>query len=454
VIANDTLLAELEDANPVPRAARPGPGDGIEADRVLQRVLSAPPHHRRTWTVLAPVASALVVVAVVAAAFSIGGRSGSRTGAKHGVQIVLQAEPTPQTPIVRPDALSRTVAIIRERLGAVTPGLTVKALGPDRVVISGRRVSAAEQARITALSSQTGQLSFYDWEADALTPGGKTVASQLAAHDPSALTTSQGAASAAPGEAAAGGMTLYDAVSLAARQPRSHSPFNSRKGPEYFLFGAPGSAACAAVASARATIPTAGQHCLLAGPVSASSATSRRQAVADLAAQLPPSISPSDGQLLVIQRGTVVVQSMGTTAFAGPAARFFVLRDRVSLTVTGITKPRVSVDSGGNHAVEFSFTPTGARRFQTMTARIVHRGQRVSTVGMMFNQHFAIALDNRLLTVPSIDFRTYPDGISGSHGADIVGGFTTRSARNLAVELRYGVLPLNLVLPLEISVVH
>jgi preprotein translocase subunit SecD len=67
----------------------------------------------------------------------------------------------------------------------------------------------------------------------------------------------------------------------------------------------------------------------------------------------------------------------------------------------------------------------------------------VTLGGVQLNQHFAVALDNQLLTVPQIDFRTYPDGIIGG-GADVSGGFTHRSGRDLATELRDGVLPLAL----------
>lgn len=445
MIANDPLLAELEDANPVPRISKHGPQDRIEAGRVLQRVLAAPPRRRRSWRVLAPVASALVVVAVVVAAFSVGGPSTSGT-AIHSLQIVLQAEPTPQTPVLTPAAMSRAVAIVRKRLDALTPGFTVQVAGADRVVITGRNVGAPEKARITALASETAQLSFYDWEADVLTPSGKTVASQLAAHNPTALTISQGSAYGAPGSAVAGGMSLYDAVSLAAKQPRSTSPRNTRLGPEYFLFGAPGSAACADVARAQGTIPTAGQPCLLAGPDNETYATSRRQAISDLAAQLPPGVSPSEGQVLVVPQGTVVLQAQNprASAFASPAARFFVLRDMAALTGVDITKPQVSTDTAGNPDVEFVFTAAGAKRFQAVTAQVAHRGQIVSAVGMTLDQHFAIALDSQLLTVPSIDFRTYPDGITSGNGADIAGGLTTQAAKNLVVELRYGVLALNL----------
>jgi preprotein translocase subunit SecD len=61
-------------------------------------------------------------------------------------------------------------------------------------------------------------------------------------------------------------------------------------------------------------------------------------------------------------------------------------------------------------------------------------------------QHLAVALDELLITVPAIDYRTYPDGISGSGGAQITGGFTRRSAQDLAVQLRGGGLPLALEL--------
>ncbi len=75
---------------------------------------------------------------------------------------------------------------------------------------------------------------------------------------------------------------------------------------------------------------------------------------------------------------------------------------------------------------------------------MARRGQQLSTLGQTLDQHFAIAIDNRLLTVASIDFKTYPDGITGDEPADITGGFTKQSARELVTQLRFGPLPLNL----------
>jgi hypothetical protein len=52
-------------------------------------------------------------------------------------------------------------------------------------------------------------------------------------------------------------------------------------------------------------------------------------------------------------------------------------------------------------------------------------------------------LDTRLIAVPSIDFKTYPDGITGGGGADIAGVFTSHSAQDLAAILRSGPLAAN-----------
>lgn len=47
----------------------------------------------------------------------------------------------------------------------------------------GRNVPTAARAWIVPVLTQTTQLAVYDWEAEAITPNGKTVASQLASGD-------------------------------------------------------------------------------------------------------------------------------------------------------------------------------------------------------------------------------------------------------------------------------
>ncbi len=230
-----------------------------------------------------------------------------------------------------------------------------------------------DTSRALAEVGTTAELYFYDWEANALTPNGKTVASQLQAQDPTAVQISQGTQFAAPGEPNAGSMPLYEAVTLASKQPEAISPHNSRLGPEYYLFGAPGSAACDAKSKQTGQINNAGQHCLLAGPADELYSTSHQQVTSDLQAELPPGVSVSDGQLLTVPQGTVVLQAANPSAsdqikFNSPEAQFFVLKDNVALRGSDITNPQESTDQSGNPDVTFGFNSTGANAFQNVTA--------------------------------------------------------------------------------------
>jgi SecD/SecF fusion protein len=369
---------------------------------------------------------------------------------KGGIQLVYQGEPTPQTPVVTQDALSRAVDIMRNRvdqLGVSEP--EIQTSGGNQISVGLPDVQ--DTARAVREVGTTARLEFYDWEANAITPNGKTVASQLQTQDPTALEISQGSGSLAPGDPGAGSMLLYDAVKLASKQPESSSPNNARAGPEYYMFGAPGSAACATAAKDQGKKPTPGVHCLLSGPVSGN------QAQLELIDGLPTGVTASEAQQLVVPQGTVVLQAANQSAtnqvaFDDPSAQFYVLKDNVSLFGNDITNPQQSTDQSGSPDVQFGFNSKGQKAFTNVTSEIAHRGDLVSGLGQTLDQHFAVALDNQLITVPSIDYKTYPDGITGGGGADITGGFTIQSAQDLATQLRLGALPIKLKLISESQV--
>jgi SecD/SecF fusion protein len=360
---------------------------------------------------------------------------------KGGVELVYQGSPTAQTKKVTQDSLQRAVDIMRERvdqLGVSEP--EIQTSGGNQVSVGLPNVK--DVARAEKIVGKTARLEFYDWEANTLTPNSKTVASQLQAQDATALQISQGS-----GDPGGGSMTLYDAVKLASKQATNTSTNRARLGPEYYMFGAPGSAACAAAAKAQGKTPSPGVHCLLAGP------DDNR---ADLLAALPQGVSASQAEELVVPTGTIVLQAADPSAkkqtnFNDPSAQFYVLKDNVSLFGNEITNPQQSTDTGGNPDVTFSFNSKGQNAFQNVTETIAHRGDLVSGLGRQLNQHFAVALDNKLITVPQIDFKTYPDGIQGG-GAEITGGFTIQSAQDLATQLRLGALPINLKLISESQV--
>jgi len=358
---------------------------------------------------------------------------------KGGVQLVYQGEPTAQSPVDQ-TSLNRAVDIIRERvdqLGVSEP--EIQTSGGNQISVGlpdVTDISRAEQEVGT-----TARLYFYDWEANALTPNGKTVASQLQAQDPTALTISQGTSGSPPGNPGAGSTPLYQAVVLASKQTAVPTRSTlARLGPEYYTFGAPGSAACAAAAKANGTTPIQGEHCLLSGPDTS---------VANLDSGLPPGVSASEGQVLTVPQGTVVLQAANPSASdqvkpTSPTAQFFVLKDNVAIIGNDITNPQQSTDQSGQPDVTFGFTSKGESEFTQVTKQIAHRGEDTGFGSQALDQHFAVALDQQLITVPSIDYKVYPDGITGGGGADITGGFTTQSASDLATELRLGALPINL----------
>jgi SecD/SecF fusion protein len=447
--SDDPVIAALSDANPVPPTAAPGPLERAEADRVLRRVLSSPPPpSRHRPAVLVPVLSTLVVLAIVAVLVRSGGAGHSAAPSPNATNLTFQALPTAQTPVITPAAMAREVHILRERLASIQGSYHVAPADGGRVVVTSTNAPSGVRARVVELVTDRAELLFYDWEANALTPNGQTVASQLAAQNATALQISQGSTSGA-GQSGAGSMSLYAAVSLAAKQPQAPiSQHLSRIGAQYYMFGAPGSAGCAAVATAEHTIPIHGDHCLLAGPDDETSTTARRQAINSLVAQLPTGVNRADGQVRVVPQGTVVLQVAGETSqdqsFNTPSAQFFVLRDQVALFGDDIIRPKASTDQSGAPDIQFGFTRAGQNAFQSVTAQIAHRGQDVSRGGLKLFQHFAVALDNQLVTVPQIDSAQYPDGIIGGGGADVTGGLTTQSARTIATELRLGALPMQL----------
>ncbi|MBV8218723.1 MAG: hypothetical protein JO325_09670 [Solirubrobacterales bacterium] len=416
--------------------------DRVEA-QIVRNVEAGLPHGSRRPNVsgyLAIAAAALIVI-VVAGAFLLA-RGSSPTAppaASHSITLKFKATAIgSKTPSGR--VLDSAVPILRERLGSVYPGVHVSR-AENEIVVTAPNANAGTRAAILTLVKTRAYLAFYDWEANVIAPNGKTVATQLQTQDPTAVEISQGDGSVAPGQPWAGSMNLYDAVTLASKQPRSESPDNSRITDQYYMFGAPGSAACAAAAKASGTVASAGQHCLLNGPYDSKHA---------LLTGLPAGVSASDGQILVVPRGIVVLQAIPQnfskpTPIADPSAQFFVLKDDIALTGSDITNPQQRTDPNiGSPDVTFGFTSKGKTEFQAVTANLAHRGNLVSSTGMTFNQHFAVALDNELITVPYVDFRQYPDGINGDKGADIAGSFTLSFARDLATILRYGPLPVEL----------
>jgi SecD/SecF fusion protein len=264
-------------------------------------------------------------------------------------------------------------------------------------------------ARAATSAAQTGRLAFYDWEANVIGPGG-----QAAPTDPKVTGGVRAGLT--------GALDYYAAVERASKLPAAVQADNARKGSAFY-----------------AVDPKAGK-------VHGSGAATRAAALA-----VVPKAERAHAKVREVKPGTVVLSA---EQLPGAAPSFFVLKDDAALRGNDISNPRQSIDPGpgGGPIVTFEFTAGGAKAFAKLTRTLARRGARNAGVtpgrsGADANQHFAIVLDDRIVSIPYVDFRVNPNGIDGSTGSQIQGGFTILSARQLAGILRSGELevPLELI---------
>ncbi len=329
---------------------------------------------------------------------------------KGGVELVYQGKPTAQSQ-VNTDSLTRAIDIIRQRvdqLGVSEP--EIQQSGSDQIVVSLPGVKDANRAE--AQVGTTAQLYFYDWEPNVIGADGKPAPTD------SAVTGGQ-----TPGDSTFG-IPLYQAVLRAAKRPAIIRPNDTTRGP--------------GVDGLWYLVNDKVQK-VVGGPEDSRAALFSERA------------QPAGTRVVHVQPGTVIVQAQ--TAASQSAATldsYYVLDDNPALSGKDIKNPQQSFDNGatgtGQPIVTFDFTGGARQTFQNVTKKIAQRGADTTLLGTPNLQHFAIVLDNKLISVPSIDFRQYPTGIDASNGSQIQGGFTLDSAQKLANLLKTGALPIKLKL--------
>ncbi len=356
----------------------------------------------------------LLVAGLLLASFAVIATKPTRLGLdlKGGVELVYQAKPTPAQPDVTQEALDRAIDIMRERvdqLGVAEP--EIQRSGNDQIAVGLPDVKNAERAQRQV--GRVAQLFFYDWEANVLGPNLRP--------DPSNQEVTGGQAAGQ-----SGGLPLYEAVKRASERPPVRDGDNTNND-VYYLFG------------------PAPQHRLLAGP---------EESEADLVSELPGRKRPPKSEVLKINTGTLVVKAeKPDDAAKGTPDTYYVLDDDPALSGTDIKDPEQSTDQGaagtGQPIVTFDFTGEGRKKWEKVTREIAQRGLSLQVPGQPPEasfQHFAAVLDQDLITVPFISFVDNPDGIDGRNGSQIEGGFTIRTAQDLAQLLKTGALPLKLEL--------
>jgi SecD/SecF fusion protein len=351
---------------------------------------------------------------------------------KGGVQLVYQAKPTAQAK-VNDESMSRAIDIMRKRvdqLGVAQP--EIQRSGAAEILVALPDVSNA--ARAEKEVGRTAQLYFYDWEPNVIGPNGTPA-------------PSEGAVTGDATRAGAGGLTAgvpkYQAVLRAAKRP----PI-LRGSDTTWARGCTPEQIGGCIYGTWYLLDTTHEK-VLRGPEE-----TERNLYADNYIP-PPGVAV---KAVRVNPGTVLVQAHPTETESGKVTNhspesWYVLNDNPQLTGADITHPQQGFNegSGGNGEpnVNFGFTSFGKRTFERVTKEIAHRGQEAQLPGVPRGaalQHFGVALDGQLITVPSIDYTQYPEGIDATNGSEISGGFTITSAQELANELQSGALPVKLEL--------
>ncbi|MGI8623785.1 MAG: protein translocase subunit SecD [Solirubrobacteraceae bacterium] len=359
---------------------------------------------RRNLFVLLLVLGLIVGSAVVVAAKS------TKLGLdlQGGVALVYQAKPTKQQPTITQASLDRAVDIIRERvdsLGVAEPG--VARSGRDQVEVNLPAVKDAQRAADRV--GTTAQLYFSDWEKNLLDESCKT--------NPD---TVNGGTTQIPG--------FYNAVKRAAKCPAYNSP-NTTTASETRFYG------------------FLKNHQPVNDRLPETDPTKLWQ-------DQPGGGKPPGAEAIKVNNGILVVRADTQTLPNGkPGPKpdaWWILRDEPALSGKDITNPKQNRDQSTNEPdVTMEFTDKGRREFQQVTRDLANRGSDNALSRQnadASSQHFAIVLDNELVSVPTINFVENPDGIDGQTGAQISGSFSTQSAQDLAKFLEIGALPIRLEL--------
>jgi SecD/SecF fusion protein len=416
------------------------------------------------------------VLALLGGAIAVIATKPTRLGLdlRGGVELVYEARPTPKVPKVTPEAVDDAISTIRRRtdaLGVSEP--EIQRSGANQITVSLPDVDNAQRA-IDQVGT-TAQLQFYDWEPNLILEdegSGGTIRALDAIQQQSTETQERPQPS------------LFEAVQLAAKAkpvaeeadlPPGGPPAsvvrrfgsdrrallefydrrNDSAGDKLYLF-APGSG------PTRAPLAGPASTCdeLLSEFIDRAPDGNRGQRTPPRGSECQAELRalgtagpPEGSQVLEVPRGIAVVQAQRPENLPESAtvSQYWVLEDDSELSGGEVRNPEQNTDPQSNEpVVTMEFTQQGQRAFQQVTQRIAQRGSETllppgSSPDAAF-QRFAIALDNQIISLATINFRENPEGIDGRTGAQITGIGNLEETQDLANQLRIGALPIDLAL--------
>lgn len=379
-----------------------------------------------------------------------------------GIELTLQGRETPQIDEVTSEAMERSVDIIRsgcDKLGVSE--IEVSRLGADQISVG--IPGATNIGTATECATTPARLYFYDWQNNLVGPA-KELSLDGGSRDPEEVAEEVRQEWIDAGRPPTEGYnrnwigqgaepSMWEAVNLAAEQPRDDDCENCTSADKFYLFDAEE------------------PHALISGPVVEREDLFFNDQGRPIPHEPAPGQNPNrvvlldeagnetgEGIVKRVPQGTVVVEEYATDTNTGQTiddptqAGYFVVNDDAELSGSEIRDPQQNMDQFNQPNVTFEFTGEGRQAFQEITRRIAQEGQARSIGAPSPDQasalsgNFAIVLDGRVVSKPIINFVENPDGIDGRTGAQISGGFTISEAQTLAEFLQRGALPIDLVL--------
>jgi SecD/SecF fusion protein len=376
---------------------------------------------------------------------------------KGGVELVYEGEPTPQVPKVTPQSIDDAIETMRKRvdsLGVSEP--EIQRAGRNQISVGLPDVKNAERAQEQV--GNTARLQFYDWEPNILTDREVYAGTH-------GLFQAAEAASKQKGKA-----EQTDVPEGSDMTPAEADTANNTAKDRYYLFG-PDELPIGANGKPMRTgnyEPSGSCKDLLSDYQATSGAAPKYADGTECKTQLEALGTggpPAGSRVIKVPEGVVIVEQEPAPNQPPQIHRFTVLEDDSELSGDNIKNPKAASNPNTNApVVTMEFDGTGREAFARVTKRIAERGFECKTnastgisspgcpnVGAGapdedYFQHFAITLDNQIVSLATIDFVDNPEGIDGRTGAEIenVGDFN--AANDLAEQLRIGALPIELKL--------
>ena len=292
---------------------------------------------------------------------------------KGGVELVYQAKPTHSSRRSRSDAIDRAIDIMRERvdqLGVAEP--EIQRSGADQIDVGAARTSRTP-TRPRSQVGTTAQLYFYDWETNVLGADGKPTPADAERHR---RLVGRARASARP--------THYDAVTRAAKCPRRTTPERHDQ---------------------RALLPR--RHEGQEGPRRPGRDRGRTCARRSQNKGIKPD-ADAEGRRGQAGHGRRPRRAVAGRARAKPATSYYVLNDNPALERHRHQEPRAELRQrrrrhrrADRHLRLHGQGPQGVAEdhARDRPARPASSSSRATTRATAF-QHFAIVLDNELISRP------------------------------------------------------